>query len=88
MRRIGMRGDEGKDFDRGVVAAEALAEDCARAAVVVSTAQAQGCKGPAVVIDQKTAGEGWRTLSPVPAAVSVRSYRGERPWVTKDPPSP
>jgi competence protein ComEC len=59
----------------------ALEEDCARAAVVVSAGQAPDCKGPAVVIDQKSAG-GWRiTLSPTPTAISVRSYRGERPWV-------
>jgi competence protein ComEC len=63
---------------------EALAEDCLRAKVVVSAAQAARCKGPAVVIDQRAAeqGEGWRvTLSPTPTAVSVRALRGERPWV-------
>jgi competence protein ComEC len=61
---------------------EALEEDCKRAAIVVSAAQAQDCKDPAVVVDQKAAGEGWRiTLSPTPTAVSVRGYRGERPWV-------
>lgn len=63
---------------------EALAEDCRRAQVVVSAAQATACKGPAVVIDQKAGkqGEGWRiTLSSPPVAVSVRAYRGERPWV-------
>jgi hypothetical protein len=63
---------------------EALAEDCERAAVVVSTAQATVCKGPAVVIDQTAAeqGEGWRiTLSSPPTATSVRARRGERPWV-------
>jgi hypothetical protein len=51
---------------------------------VVSAAEALGCKGPAVVIDQKAAadGEGWRiTLSSAPTAQSVRHYRGERPWV-------
>ena len=63
---------------------EALAEDCARAAVLVSAAQAAACKGPAVVIDQKAAenGQGWRiTLSSPPTAVSVRAWRGDRPWV-------
>jgi competence protein ComEC len=63
---------------------EALDEDCARAKVVVSTAGAINCKGPAVVIDGKAAqeGEGWRvTLSPFPIATSVRFARGERPWV-------
>ncbi|HYJ36910.1 MAG TPA: hypothetical protein VEV64_12165, partial [Rhizomicrobium sp.] len=63
---------------------EALEEDCARARIVISAAQAPNCKGPAVVIDQKAAeqGEGWRvTLSANPAAISVRQLRGERPWV-------
>ncbi|HTC83029.1 MAG TPA: ComEC/Rec2 family competence protein [Rhizomicrobium sp.] len=63
---------------------EALEEDCARARIVISAAQAVHCRGPAVVIDQKTAqaGEGWRvTLLPTPTAVSVRALRGERPWV-------
>jgi competence protein ComEC len=64
---------------------ESLAEDCARAAVLVSAAQATNCKGPAVVIDQKSAvdGQGWRiTLSPKPAAESVRTWRGDRPWAS------
>jgi competence protein ComEC len=63
---------------------EALGEDCARAQVLVSAAQATNCKGPAVMIDQKAAaeGEGWAiTLSPTPKAESVRQVRGERPWV-------
>ncbi len=64
---------------------ESLGEDCDRARVLVSAADASGCKGPAVMIDRKAAaqGEGWRiSLSPAPAAESVRAYRGERPWVT------
>jgi competence protein ComEC len=63
---------------------EALEEDCVRAQVVISAAQAAGCKGPAVMIDQRAAeqGGGWRvSLSPAPTAVSVRALRGERPWV-------
>jgi competence protein ComEC len=63
---------------------EGLEEDCARARIVVSAAQALNCKGPALVIDQKAAqeGQGWRvTLSPNPSALSVRNLRGERPWV-------
>ena len=63
---------------------EALVEDCLRAQVLVSAAQAPRCKGPAVVIDQRAAeqGEGWRvTLSATPTATSVRAMRGERPWV-------
>jgi competence protein ComEC len=64
--------------------AEALDDDCVRAAIVVSAAQAIGCNGPALVIDKKAAeeGEGWRvSLSPTPTAISVRQLRGERPWV-------
>lgn len=65
---------------------EALEEDCARASVLISAAVAPGCKGPQVLIDQQAAaqGEGWRIrLSPAPAAESVRTYRGDRPWVAK-----
>jgi competence protein ComEC len=65
---------------------EALAEDCARARVLVS-AVAVDCKGPAVVIGagRAKAGQGWQiTLSPSPHADSVRAWRGQRPWV---PPS-
>jgi competence protein ComEC len=73
---------------RGVVIAlsrkpEALAEDCARAAVLVSAVDA-GCQGPAVVIGavQARVGEGWRvTLGSTPHADSVRAWRGQRPWV-------
>jgi competence protein ComEC len=67
---------------------EALADDCAQAAVVVSVAAAPNCKGPAVVIDRDAAlqGQGWRvTLSRPPHAESVQSYRGERPWVAGKP---
>lgn len=69
---------------------EALADDCAQAAVVVSAVAAPHCKGPAVVIDQDAArrGQGWRvTLARPPYAQSVRGYRGDRPWVP-GPPSP
>ena len=65
---------------------EAFLEDCLRAQVVVSTA-VMNCKGPALVIDDKVAasGQGWRiTLSLTPSAVSVRSYRGMRPWAKSD----
>ena len=61
---------------------EALAEDCARAQVLVS-AVTTTCQGPAVLIDQAGArkGQGWRiTLSPL-RADSVRDSRGDRPWV-------
>jgi competence protein ComEC len=89
---IGMAGltcdGVGCVFRRGGVVAlslrpEALAEDCARARVLVS-AVAADCKGPAVLIDRDRAlaGQGWQvTLTPAPSAQSVRAWRGERPWV-------
>jgi competence protein ComEC len=59
---------------------EALAEDCARAQVLVGAVTAD-CKGPSVLIDQRNAGQGWAVrLSPL-RAESVRAARGERPWV-------
>jgi competence protein ComEC len=67
---------------------ESLDEDCIRAQIVVSAADAIGCKGPAVVIDQKAAeeGDGWRvTFTSTPTAISVRQLRGERPWVSNTP---
>ncbi len=62
---------------------EALADDCVRAAVLVSAVDA-ACTGPVVVIGraQAAAGEGWRvTLDSPPHADSVRAWRGNRPWV-------
>lgn len=64
---------------------EALAEDCARAVVVISAATGP-CKGPPVVIDQKKAadGQGWSiSLSSPPSPSSVRAWRGDRPWVAR-----
>jgi competence protein ComEC len=64
---------------------EALADDCVRAAVLVSAVSAT-CKGPAVLIDRDRAlaGQGWQvTLTPTPSAQSVRQWRGMRPWVAK-----
>jgi competence protein ComEC len=63
---------------------EYLSEDCDRAQVLVSAADATNCKGPVVMIDQEAVrdGGGWRIdLSPKPTAQSVRRYRGDRPWV-------
>ncbi len=75
----------GKDLVAASLKPEALLEDCARAQVMVSAASG-ACAGPAVVIDGAAAqdGQGWRvTLKPYPSAVSVRSYRGARPWVVR-----
>jgi len=61
---------------------EALAEDCARAQVVVSAVKAD-CGGPKVVIDRRAAAasEGYRVELSEPSAVSV--LRGDRPWVPR-----
>ncbi|HWA90323.1 MAG TPA: hypothetical protein VG889_09830, partial [Rhizomicrobium sp.] len=64
--------------------AEALADDCQRAQLVVSAVTVRNCKGPALVIDREAAnaGQGWEiTLSSPPRAQSVREWRGSRPWV-------
>jgi competence protein ComEC len=90
---VGMAGHcdgVGCVFRRGGVVAisrrsEALADDCARARVVISAVTAN-CTGPAVLIDRDKAlaGQGWQvTLAPVPSAQSVRQWRGMRPWVAK-----
>jgi competence protein ComEC len=88
---IGMSGlscdGQGCVVARGVTIAaglrpEALAEDCARAAIVI-TASAVTCKGPKVMIDQTAAkdGQGWRIDLSSLTAKSVREWRGERPWI-------
>ena len=62
---------------------EALAEDCARAAVLISAADGR-CDGPRVMIDAGTAARdgGYAiTLSRSPTALGVREWRGKRPWV-------
>ncbi len=64
--------------------AEALAEDCARADIVISAVPAHGfCSPPKIVIDASdaSASGGFAiSLSPAPAAQSVSAARGARPW--------
>jgi competence protein ComEC len=62
---------------------EALAEDCARAAILVSTA-ATSCKGPRLILDAARAmrDQGYALrFTPELRVQSVRAWRGERPWV-------
>ena len=64
---------------------EALLEDCARAVVVINTATGP-CNGPQVFIDrtQAAGGQGWSLrLSSSTSAISVRDWRGMRPWVAE-----
>jgi competence protein ComEC len=66
---------------------EALEDDCVRAQVMISAVDS-GCKGPAVLIDQRAAQDGQGAaimLSPL-RMESVRGWRGDRPWSLK--PSP
>jgi competence protein ComEC len=62
---------------------ESLAEDCARAAILVSVASA-ACKGPKLVIDGAKAAhdQGYAIrLTPELKIETVRGWRGMRPWV-------
>ena len=62
---------------------EGLAEDCARAAILVSAA-AVDCKGPRFIADGPRAArdQGYALwFTPKLKAQSVRAWRGERPWV-------
>jgi competence protein ComEC len=63
---------------------QALDEDCRRARIVISSAQAYACNGPALVLDSRAiavAGGYAIRLTPDIAAVSVNAWRGQRPWV-------
>jgi competence protein ComEC len=63
--------------------AEALAEDCGHAAILVSAAPA-ACREPKLVLDAKRAAHDQGTalrLTPELRAESVRDWRGDRPWV-------
>jgi competence protein ComEC len=61
--------------------AEALAEDCAHAAIIISAVPAPGCVGPKLVLDSKAIGEGGGYAITDGKALSVRQSRGDRPWV-------
>ena len=63
--------------------AEALAEDCSRAVILVSAA-ATDCQGPRLILAGVRAArdQGYAlTFTPELRAQSVREWRGERPWV-------
>ena len=64
---------------------QALDEDCRRARIVISAAQAPACNGPTLVLDSKAiaaAGGYAIRLTPGIVAISVNDWRGERPWVS------
>ncbi|MCP5411225.1 MAG: ComEC/Rec2 family competence protein [Alphaproteobacteria bacterium] len=64
---------------------EALGDDCTHARIVVTALSIPGgadrCKGPALVIDGRAAGEGWGIRFNPLVTQSVRQERGVRPWV-------
>jgi hypothetical protein len=63
---------------------ESLAEDCARAAILISAAST-ACQGPRLVIDGARAmhDQGYTIrFTPQLRVQTVRGWRGERPWVT------
>jgi competence protein ComEC len=59
---------------------EALAEDCARAVLVISAVPATACAGPKLVLDANVIMRdgGYAITDAKP--VSVRQWRGKRPW--------
>ena len=60
---------------------EALREDCARAAILISAVSGR-CRGPLIMIDRDTAehdGGDRIILSPI-SVLSVQQSRGMRPW--------
>ena len=62
---------------------DGLAEDCARAAILISAASAK-CAGPRLVIDGGRAAHDQGTairFTPELKIETVRGWRGERPWV-------
>ena len=64
---------------------EALAEDCAKADIVISAAPIHGCSGPRLVLGGRNienSGGYAVILSPLKAK-SVNAGRGKRPWVVK-----
>ena len=63
---------------------EAVAEDCAHAAIILSAVPVDNCTGPKLVLDSRAiaSGEGYAITDGKP--LSVRQWRGQRPWVQED----
>ncbi len=60
---------------------EALADDCARADILIAALPVTDCKGPKQVLDSKAIAFGGGYAITNGKALSVRQSRGERPWV-------
>jgi competence protein ComEC len=59
---------------------EAVAEDCARAAILIAAVPVNTCNGPQLVLDSKTIAQGEGYVITNGKAFSVRESRGNRPW--------
>jgi competence protein ComEC len=60
---------------------EAVGEDCAHAAILISAVPAKNCVGPKLVLDSRTIASGGGYAITGDKAMSVRQWRGDRPWV-------
>jgi competence protein ComEC len=59
---------------------EAVADDCAHAAIVIAAVPMTDCVGPKLVLDAKTIAKGEGYAITDGKAQSVRKWRGIRPW--------
>ena len=62
---------------------EAVAEDCAHAAILLSAVPVAHCAGPKIILDSKTIADGGGYAITNGNALSVRQWRGARPWNPK-----
>jgi competence protein ComEC len=60
--------------------AEALDEDCARAAILIASVPVAHCSGPRLVLDSNAIAQGEGYAIRDGKAQSVRDWRGKRPW--------
>ena len=60
---------------------EAVAEDCAHAAMVISAVPVENCPSPKLVLDSRAIASGGGYAITHGKPLSVREWRGDRPWV-------
>ena len=60
---------------------EDVAEDCAHAAIILSAVTMENCTGPKLVLDLRTIASGGGYAITDGKPLSVRQWRGDRPWV-------
>ena len=59
---------------------EAMMEDCAHAAILISAVPAENCAGPKLFLDARAIASGGGYAFTDGQALSVRTWRGNRPW--------